>query len=646
MISARTKEEILSASRIEEVIGEFVNLKKRGTNYLGLCPFHTEKTPSFNVSPSKGIYKCFGCGKAGDAITFLIEHEKYSYPETLRYLAQKYNIAIEETGDVIKEHDDQQLKESLFIINQFAREYYHNNLYQTGEGQTIGYAYFKERGITDEMIRKFSLGYALQVSNSFTLTALKSGYHPELLKKAGLVVTRGSTESDFFHHRVMFPIQNLSGKIVAFAGRVMVNHSVHQHGDEKFPKYINSPESEIYQKSKLVYGIFLAKNAIRQHDECFLTEGYTDVISMHMAGMENVVASSGTSLTEDQIRLIRRFTANITILYDGDPAGIKAALRGLELMASQDVNIRVVLLPDGDDPDSFLHKNGSAALRDFIRSHKKDFIRFKVELLLTAALDDPLKRADVIREVVSTLAAIPDNIRRSVLIRECSSMLAVSEQVLTVEVNKLKRKQFRKETGAEKFEADTLHRSAEELPDHSEQWIRKSADELQERDIIRLLLEYGTQMMDETTTVAEFILNEVKEVALNNAIYRLMLHEIQEQVEAGNIPDHHFFLQQQDVELKKMAMEIIASPYVLSENWNKMHDIFVTMPAENFRNDVKNSLNHFKLKKVLAMMKENLKELKLAEGKEEDEKHYQQLHHKLTDWKKQLGARMGTVIVS
>lgn len=639
MISAKSKEEILSAARIEDVVGDYVNLKKRGTNFIGLCPFHTEKTPSFNVSPTKGIFKCFGCGKAGDVITFLIEHEKFTYPESLRFLAQKYHIAIEETGDVNKEQDDKLMKESLYIINQFAQEYYHNNLYKTDEGQTVGYSYFKERGITDEMIRKFKLGYALQISNSFTLAALKNGYQLELLKKAGLIVTKGSSDVDFFHQRVMFPIMNVSGKVVAFGGRIMVK-------DEKSPKYINSPESEIYKKSQLVYGIFHAKNAIRQHDECFLTEGYTDVISMHIAGMENVVASSGTSLTDDQIKLIKRFTNNITILYDGDPAGIKAALRGLEMMASQDVNIRVVLLPDGDDPDSYLHKNGTAALRDFIHNNKKDFIRFKVELLLAEAGNDPLKRADVIREVVNTLGTIPDVIRRSVLIKECSRMLEMDEQILTVEVNKLKRTQFKKGTGAEKFEADTLHKSVEELPDHSEQLVKKSGDELQERDIIRLLLEFGKEKMDDTTTVAEYILDDVKEVALNNIVYRMMLHEIESQIESGNIPDHHYFLQLQDEEMKRIATEIISSPYSLSENWNKMHDIYVKMPAENFRNDVISSLNHFKLKKVMTMMKENLKELKAVSGKEEDEKHYLHVHSKLTEWKKQLGKRMGAVVVN
>ncbi|MFI5134796.1 MAG: DNA primase, partial [Chitinophagales bacterium] len=415
--------------------------------------------------------------------------------------------------------------------------------------------------------------------------------------------------------------------------------------DEKSPKYLNSPETEIYQKSKLVYGIYQARNAIRQHDECFLTEGYTDVISMHQAGIENVVASSGTSLTEDQIKLIKRFTDNITILYDGDEAGIKAALRGLELMASQDVNIRVVLLPDGDDPDSFLHKKGSAALREFIHDNKKHFLQFKTEVLMKDAGNDPLKRADVIKEVVSTLALVPDVVRRSILLKEVSRMLDVKEQVLITEVNKLRRTKFRKESGAEKFEADALQQSATESPDHSEQLYLERTDELQERDIIRLLLEFGKNKMEEKQTVAEFILEEVREVSFNHMHYQLMLHEIQSQVEAGSIPDHHHFLEHDDAELKRLAMEIVSSPYVLSENWNKMHDIYVKVPSENFINDVKNSLNRFKIRKVMTMMTENLKELKTVQGNPEEESHFLRLHQQLTEWKQQLGKRMGTVVV-
>ncbi|MBS1657240.1 MAG: DNA primase [Bacteroidetes bacterium] len=639
MITARSKEEILSASRVEEVIGEYVNLKKRGTNYIGLCPFHTEKTPSFNVSPTKGIFKCFGCGKAGDVITFLIEHEKFTYPEALRWLAQKYHITIEETGDTAKDQDDKMLMESLYIINQFAQEYFHSNLYKTEEGETIGLAYFKERGLTEEMIQKFKLGYALQQENAFTITATKSGYQLELLKKAGLVVNRGYSDVDFFHQRVIFPLLNLSGKVVAFAGRIMVK-------DERSPKYINSPETEIYQKSKLVYGIHQARTSIRQHDECFLTEGYTDVISMHQAGIENVVASSGTSLTDDQIKLIKRFTDNITILYDGDEAGIKAALRGLEMMASQDVNIRVVLLPDGDDPDSFLHKKGSAALREFIRDNKKHFLQFKTEVLMKDAGTDPLKRADVIKEVVGTLALVPDVVRRSILLKEVSRMLDVREQVLITEVNKQRRAKFNKETGAEKFEADALHRELETLPDHREQLYQDRSDELQERDVVRLLLEFGRKEMESAVPVAAYVLNEIRDVSINHMHLRLMIHEIESQMEAGNIPDHHYFLQHHDDELKRLAMEIISSPYVLSENWNKMHDIYIKMPSDNFISDVKSSIARFKMKKIMNMISENLKELNSAKGNAEEEIYFMNVHQRLSQWKQELGKDIGTVIVN
>jgi DNA primase len=553
MITARTKEEILAASRIEEVVGDFVNLKKRGTNFVGLCPFHTEKTPSFHVSPSKGIYKCFGCGKGGDSVSFVMEHEKFTYPEALRFLAQKYNIAVEETGDVKQEQGDKMVKESLYIVNQFAQEYYHDNLLKTQEGKTIGLSYFKERGFSDEMTKKFKLGYALNDVEAFTKTALKNGYQLEFLKKAGLVKDRMDRQVDFFQGRVIFPILNLSGKVVAFAGRVMVK------GDQA-SKYINSPETEVYHKSQLVYGIYHARNAIRKDDECFLTEGYTDVISMHHAGIENVVASSGTSLTVEQIKLIKRFTDNITILYDGDPAGIKAALRGLEMMAEEDVNVRVVLLPDGDDPDSFLHKKGSTALREFIRTGKKHFLQFKMELLLKEAGDDPLKKAGVIREVIETLSKVPDLIKRAVLIKESSQSLEVSEQVLMTEINKIKRKQFKKETGAPEYEADRLQESLEGTTELSPNRQQANGEELQERDVVRLLLEFGKEKMAEGQSVSEYIISEVHEAPMINIQYRMMVHETEEQLAIGRGSQPSYFMQHADLTIRNLTTEIILIP--------------------------------------------------------------------------------------
>lgn len=639
MISARSKDDILAAARIEEVVGDFVNLKKRGTSYVGLCPFHTEKTPSFHVSPAKGIYKCFGCGKGGDSVSFVMEHEKFNYPEALRYLAQKYNLAIEETGDSAKEQGDKLVKDSLYIINQFAQQYFHENLTKVEEGKNIGLSYFKERGFSDEMVKKFMLGYALSDAAAFTKTALKNGYQPELLRQAGLIKEKGGKDIDFFQHRVIFPILNLSGKVVAFAGRIMVK-------EDKAPKYINSPETEIYHKSQLVYGIYHARNAIRKDDECFLTEGYTDVISMHQAGIENVVASSGTSLTQEQIKLIKRFTNNITILYDGDMAGIKAALRGLELMAEEDVNVRVVLLPDGDDPDSFLHKKGSTAFREFIARNKKHFLDFKTELLLAEAGNDPLKRAEAIKNVVETLSKIPDPIKRSVMIKECSRLLDVGEQVLITEVNKVKRRQFKRETGAPGYEADRLYDEQSVPEDHSQQQEQQAKDFYQEMGILRLLLEYGEETLEDGQKVIDLVLDELKEAPLYNHDFQLMIHEMEEMVKHGGKADHHIFLNHAEKKFRDLAIEIISFPYNLSENWEKRHEIFVNTPQKNFKKHVVSTLHHFKLHKLMNMKIENQQQLKAVSGNEDDEHHFMIVNIKLDEWIKELGKSLGTVTVT
>ncbi len=639
MISARSKEDILAAARIEEVVADFVNLKKRGTNFVGLCPFHTEKTPSFHVSPSKGIYKCFGCGKGGDAVSFIMEHEKFNYPEALRHLANKYNIAIEETGNVNKDQDDKLVKDSIFIINQFAQQHYHDNLSKTSEGKTIGLAYLKERGFTEEMRKRFMLGFALSNGEAFIKNALKNGYQHELLKRAGLIIQKGDRDIDFFHNRVMFPILNLSGKVVAFAGRIMGK-------DERAPKYINSPETEIYQKSALVYGIFQARNAIRKEEECFLTEGYTDVISIHQAGIENVVASSGTSLTPEQVKLIRRFTNNITILYDGDAAGIKAALRGLEMMTEQDVNVRVVLLPDGEDPDSYLHKYGTAAFKEFIRINKKHFLQFKTALLLADAGTDPLKKADAIREITETLAKIADPVKRSLLVKDCSFSLDIGEQVLITEVNKIKRKQFKKETDAPAFEADRLYDDAEGEKSHSQKNEAVEKDYYQEAAIIKLLLEYGNMEMDDSQKVADLVLDELKEAPLYNQSFQLMIHEMEDLNKQGQSVDHHYFPNHAEQKFRDITLKVIAFPYNLSENWDKKHEIFITTPQKNYKKDVISTLHHFKLHKLMNMKLENQHQLKSVKGNTEDENHYMIVNIKLDEWIGQLGKSLGTVTLS
>jgi DNA primase len=426
MISQKSIEDIIQTAKIEEVIDEFVNLKRRGVNMIGLCPFHDEKTPSFTVSPSKNIYKCFGCGKAGGPITFLRDHEGYSFQEALRYLAKKYNIEIEERTYSPEEKQTIETRDSYYLVNEFAKDFYQKQLFETDEGKSIGLSYFKKRGFREATIRKFNLGYAGSVRDGLTQAATMAQYNNEHLEALGLTNKYGK---DFFWSRVMFTIHNLSGKVIAFAGRTLSS-------DKKVPKYVNSPETEIYNKRKTLFGLYHAKQAIRKYDECLLVEGYTDVISLHQSGIENVVASSGTSLTEDQVRLIKRYTPNIKVLYDGDPAGIKAALRGLDIIIAQDMNVRLVLLPDGEDPDSYLKSAGSTIFKEYLEDKAKDFVLFKAELLTKEAEGDPIKKASMIKDIVASIALVQDPLKRSVYVQHCSQLLQIGEPVLTNEVNK------------------------------------------------------------------------------------------------------------------------------------------------------------------------------------------------------------------
>lgn len=432
MIDQPTIDRILDAANIVDVVSEFVTLRKRGINYVGLCPFHTDKTPSFYVSPAKNICKCFACGEGGTAVHFIMKHEQLNYFDALRYLAKKYNIEIQERELTDKEKQRKSDRESMLIVNSWAQQYFTTQLYEHVEGKTIGLRYFAERGFREDTIRKFQLGYSLDKRDALYKEATKNGYKKEFLEKTGLVIAYDNGGvNDRFRGRVIFPVHTLSGKVVAFGGRVLKK-------DEKTAKYVNSPESEIYHKSNELYGIYFAKQAIVKEDRCFLVEGYTDVISMHQAGIENVVASSGTALTQGQIRLIHRFTSNITVLYDGDAAGIKAALRGIDLLLEDGMNVKVVLLPDGEDPDSFARKHNASQFSEFIKQSETDFIRFKTRLLLDDAGNDPIKRSSLITDIIRTVAIIPDNIARSIYIRECSAMMEIDEQVLLNEVNKIR----------------------------------------------------------------------------------------------------------------------------------------------------------------------------------------------------------------
>ena len=438
MIPKETVDKIINESRVDEVISDFVALKKRGVNLLGNCPFHNEKTPSFTVSPAKGIYKCFGCGAAGNSINFVMEHEQMSYPEALKYLAKKYNIQVEEKE--ISEEEKQKIdkKESLFLVSQFGKEQFIRNLNETDEGKSVGLGYFKNRGISQEIIEKFGLGYSFEERNHFTKIALDKGYKKDSLVNSGLTSERNNNLYDRFSGRVIFPIHNLTGRTIGFGARILQTN-------KKSAKYLNSPETEIYHKSDVLYGLYLAKRSMIQQDNCFLVEGYTDVISFHQKGIENVVASSGTSLTAGQIKLIKRFTPNITVLYDGDAAGIKASFRGIDLILKEGMNVKVVTFPDGEDPDSFARANNSIELEEYIEDNKKDFINFKASILLKVANNDPIKKAGLIKEVVQSIAIIPDMIIRSVYTQEASKLLAIEEQVLVNELNKIRRTNFEKE---------------------------------------------------------------------------------------------------------------------------------------------------------------------------------------------------------
>lgn len=491
MINQETKERILEACRIEEVVGDFVSLKKRGANLLGVCPFHNERTPSFTVSPAKGFFKCFGCGKAGDSVTFMMEHEQLSFPEALRYLAGKYSITIEEEGPSAKMMEAQSQRESLFAVMDFAKNFYVDYLWNNDEGIAIGLSYFRERGFTDEIIRKFELGFSPDKWDGLTSSATGAGYKEEILEKAGLLIINEQKKYDRFRGRVMFPVASLTGRTIAFGARILKT-------DPKSPKYLNSPETEIYFKSKSLYGISHAKKSIVEKDVCYLVEGYTDVISLHQAGIENVVASSGTSLTVEQIRLIGRYTKNITVLYDGDAAGIKASLRGINLILEEGMNVRVVLFPDGEDPDSYSRKVSTVELLEYLTKSAVDFISFKTKLLLSDTAGDPIKKAGLIRDIVETIAVVPDAISRAAYLRQASTLMEMSEGVLIAEMNKIIRTRNNRQT--EEQQTPVQNQAGEMLDRIEKQYEEEQlindehSTEVHEEEIIRILLNYAEEI--------------------------------------------------------------------------------------------------------------------------------------------------------
>jgi DNA primase len=612
MIDRATIDRILDAAQIVDVVQEFVPLKKRGVNYLGLCPFHNEKTPSFTVSPSKEIFKCFGCGKVGNSVNFVMEHEHLSYPEALKYLAKKYHIEVVEKELSQEELDKQNERESLLVVTSYAARQFTDNLFQSDEGITVGLSYFKERGFRQDTLKKFEVGYSFNTRDAFSKRALEEGYKQDFLVKTGLSIQHEDRIFDRFSGRVMFPIHSLSGQVLGFGGRILKS-------DPKSAKYLNSPESEVYHKSRILYGIYQARKSISQDDRCYLVEGYTDVMSLHEANIENVVASSGTSLTQEQVRLIKRFTQNITILYDGDPAGIKASIRGIDLVLEEGMNVKIVLLPDGEDPDSWSKKLSNEEFMNFLKENETDFIRFKTQLLLKEANNDPVKRADLIRDVVKSIAVIPEAITRTVYIKECSTVLEVGEPILYHEVNKLRQQKS--------FQDRNKYPGPEDLPVPppviSKPVQRETVTLFSEKEIIRLLLKFGSMEFERTLnkedgkeevlTVSDYVVREITsdDLQFDDRVCAKIFTDFRFHTEHGLITGDKQFVKHEDPEISSLSADLLADSHELSRIW-KEKQTYVETEDMKLKEIVGDAVLKFKSDKINMIRKEIMVQLEEA----------------------------------
>ena len=587
MIDRETIERIMDTAKVEEVVGDFVSLRKRGVNMIGLCPFHNEKTPSFTVSPSKNLWKCFGCGKGGKPVHFIMEHEQLSYYEALRWLAKRYHIEFKERELTDEEKREESIRESMFVINQYALQYFTETLHNSEEGKAIGLNYFRHRGLRDETIKKFCLGYSLERRDSFAKTAIAAGYNPDIIAKTGVCYsTEDGRLQDRFWGRVIFPVHTISGKVVAFGGRVLQTNA-------KAAKYVNSPESEIYHKSDHLYGLYFAKQAIMQKDRCILVEGYLDVISMYQAGIQNVVASSGTSLTTGQIRLIHRFTSNVTLLYDGDKAGIKASIRGIDMLLEEGMNINVVLLPEGEDPDSYAQSHSTEEVEEFIERNKVDFIKFKTNLLLDEVGEDPIKRAGLIGDVVKSIAVVPNDILRSEYIKKCSDMLNVGEQLLVKETAKIRKAraeeaQKRTESSTRNSEESATGTDSPEPVDEFQQNIINSYSNNplhhKEKAIIQFMLKNGSKLLqvpesklDNTPAFTETVIShlyysfEADGIEFSHPLYRKIFQEAAEHAADLEFNPENHFIAHPDPEVSALTAELCGERYLLSKFFSEQN---------------------------------------------------------------------------
>ena len=621
MIDRQTIEQIMDTAKVEEVVGDFVALRRRGVNMIGLCPFHNEKTPSFTVSPSKNLWKCFGCGKGGKPVHFIMEHEQLSYPDAIKWLAKKYHIEIKERELTDEEREEENLRESLFVINQYALQYFIDTLHESEEGKAIGLNYFRHRGLRDETIKKFCLGYSPEKRDSFAKKATTAGYKGELIAKTGVCYsTDDGRLQDRFWGRVIFPVHTISGKVVAFGGRVLQTNA-------KAAKYVNSPESEIYHKSDHLYGLYFAKQAIMQKDRCILVEGYLDVISMYQAGIQNVVASSGTSLTTGQIRLIHRFTNNVTLLYDGDKAGIKASIRGIDMLLEEGMNINVVLLPEGEDPDSYAQSHSTEEVEQYIEQNKVDFIRFKTNLLLDEVGDDPIRRAGLIGDVVKSIAVVPNDILRSEYIKKCSEMLNVGEQLLVKEVAKIRRQKAEETQKNSTKQEESNSAAAESTPKATEfeQKIIESYNNNlhhKEKSIIQFILKNGSKLLqvpenkrEETPAFVETVIShlhysfEGDGIEFSHPLYNKIFKEaIEFETDTAFDPERHF-ISHPDSEISRLAAELCGERYLVSKFFAEQSNDERNEQAVLFEQTTRLSIA-YKLSIVDEMLGDTMKRLK------------------------------------
>ncbi|MEO8823107.1 MAG: DNA primase [Ginsengibacter sp.] len=645
MIPQETIQQIVSRIDIIEIINSFVKLRKRGTNYIGLCPFHNEKTPSFTVSPSKEIYKCFGCGRSGNTITFLMEHEKYSYVEALKWLAAKYNVEIEEKETSPEFKVQQQISDSLYIINNFAQQFFSDTLLNSEEGLNVGLSYLKERGFREEIITRFQLGYNPEARDSFASAAVEKQFNKELLQKSGLVVSRENGLQDNYRGRIIFPIHNQSGKVTGFGARLI-------RKNDKAPKYINTPENEIYVKSKILYGLWFARQSIDKQDECLLVEGYTDVVSLHQSGIENVVASGGTSLTPDQLRLIKKYTSNLTILYDGDAAGVKAALRGLDLALEEGLNVQLALLPNQEDPDSYINKYGASGFTTFIKENKKDFILFQLDLALAEAGDDTNKKAQIVNRIAESISKInktEDFTKQQDYIRKTSEILKIDEGGLHNLVNKFIRENLSKEEKKLLQQEGFSQQNGNEIPElsggHEESLELVKEEIFHERSLVRCLLEYGLNEWEKEKKVADYLLNEfIEEDTIEDGMLKKIIDTYKVWYDEKLEPTSKSFLYTEDLEMSNAVVHLIEFPYEVSSGWETKYELSVPTREENYKMDITSTLRYLELKKIKKLISRNANELSKTTSVER-QMVLIQAHTQLKNMEMQLTKEIGMVIM-